>query len=117
MLSYKKHTHINTNGTVVKKQQFYHMPIISADIRTVEIKAVFAFTKDSRSTEERFKVSFNLRIMVSQGAITFCKVYFKIKCVAFPTPQWYDVLSHNGCAARDRFCFISLLPRRPKGID
>lgn len=70
----------------MEKQQFYHM-LISADIKTMEVKNIFIFTTVSESHEKRLKVSFHLRTIARQDAITFCRVYFKNNYVVSLTPH------------------------------
>ena len=69
------------------KQQFCHTFIISAGIRIIENKGIFAFSKDPESSEKRLETLINLRTIASQDTITFCKIYLKIKCVASLAPH------------------------------
>lgn len=43
---------------MVEKEPFYLMLIISADIRTVEVKDIFVFNIDPESSEKRLTVLF-----------------------------------------------------------
>lgn len=72
---------------MVEKQQFCHMFIISAGIRIIDVKGVFAFGKDPESSEKKLEALINLRTIASQGTITVCKIYLKIKCVASLAPH------------------------------
>lgn len=72
---------------MMEEQHFYHMLIIPPCIRIVDVKDVFVFSKDPKSSENKLKVLINSRTIASHGAITFCKIYLKIKCVASPTPH------------------------------
>lgn len=71
----------------MEEQQFYHMLIIPAGIKIAEVKDVFVFSKDPKSSESKLKVLINFRTIASHGAITFGKMHLKIKCVASPTPH------------------------------
>lgn len=72
---------------LMEEQQFYHVLIIPAGIKIAEVKDVFVFSKDPKSSENKLKVLIYFRSIASHGAITFCKMYLKIKRVASPTPH------------------------------
>lgn len=89
--------------------------IIYADIRYIEVKDIFAFPKNSGSSDKRLKVSFNLRTTAQQGAAVSVVSQDSV-CHSLHPTLWCDVLCHNDCEAK-HFFLISLLSKILKGLD